>query len=104
MAPQDKRLTELMNIVPLDQLLPYSSRCVAVAFAYDRVFEAELRESLKSVASKKCTVALNGSFEFDMFSEPLRCRQRSVRSISMRDGFSQADAKNELSSTLKTED
>jgi hypothetical protein len=52
---------------------------------------------IKSVASKKCTVALNGSFEFDMFSEPLRCRQRSVRSISMRDGFSQADAKNELS-------
>ena len=50
----------LRHLVPLDQLLPYSSRCVAVAFAYDRVFEAELRESLKSVASKKCTVALNG--------------------------------------------
>ena len=43
----------MMNVVPLDQLLPYSSRCVAVAFAYDRVFEAEFRESLKSVASKK---------------------------------------------------
>ena len=45
----------------------YSSRCVAVAFAYDRFFEAELRESLKSVASKKYTVTLNGIVEFDMF-------------------------------------
>jgi hypothetical protein len=60
----------MMNVVPLDQLLPYSSRCVAVAFAYERVFEAELRESLKSVAIKKCTVALNGIVEFDMFSQP----------------------------------
>jgi hypothetical protein len=40
LASQDKRLTDMMNVVPLDQLLPYSSRCVAVAFAYNRVFEA----------------------------------------------------------------
>jgi hypothetical protein len=34
LASQDKRQTDIMNVVPLDQLLPYSSRCVAVAFAY----------------------------------------------------------------------
>jgi hypothetical protein len=96
LAPQDKRLTDMMNVVPLDQLLPYSSRCVAVAFAYERVFEAELRESLKSVASKKCTVALNGIVEFGMFSEPPLPPEIGFRSNSMRDGFSQTDAKNEL--------
>jgi hypothetical protein len=31
---REKRLTDMMNVVPLDQLLPYSSRCVTVAFAY----------------------------------------------------------------------
>jgi hypothetical protein len=31
----------------------------------DRVFEAELRESLKSIASKNCTVELDGIVEFD---------------------------------------
>jgi hypothetical protein len=34
------------------------------------VFEVELREPLKSLASKKYTVGLNGMVEFDMFSEP----------------------------------
>jgi hypothetical protein len=58
----------MINLVPLDQLLPYSSRCVPVAFAYDRVFEAELRESLKSVANRKCKVALNGIVEFDTWT------------------------------------
>jgi hypothetical protein len=53
-------LNDMTNVVVPDQVLPYSSRCVAVAFAYDRVFEAELRESLKSIASKNCTVGLDG--------------------------------------------
>ena len=34
------------------------------------VFEVELREPLKSLASKKYAVGLNGMVEFDMFSEP----------------------------------
>jgi hypothetical protein len=34
------------------------------------VFEVELREPLKSLASKKYTVGLNGMVEFDTFSEP----------------------------------
>lgn len=62
-----------MNVVRLDQLLPYSSRCVAVAFAYGRFLRlsfASLSKVLKVFASKKCTVALNGIVEFDMFSEP----------------------------------
>jgi hypothetical protein len=63
----------MMNVVRLDQLLPYSSRCVAVAFAYDRFLRlsfASLSKVLKVFASKKCTMALNGIVEFDMFSEP----------------------------------
>jgi hypothetical protein len=35
------------------------------------VFEVELREPLKSLASKKYTVGLNGMVEFDTFSAPL---------------------------------
>jgi hypothetical protein len=34
------------------------------------VFEVELREPLKSIASKKYTIGLNGIVEFDMFSKP----------------------------------
>ena len=95
----------MMNVVPLDQLLPYSSRCVAVAFAYDRVFEAEFRESLKSVASKKCTVALNGIVEFDMFSEPSVAARDRIQ-IDLYEGWLQSGRRQKTScpSTLKTED
>jgi hypothetical protein len=34
------------------------------------VFEVELHEPLKSLASKKYTIGLNGMVEFDMFSKP----------------------------------
>src|SRR5271165_6135195 len=34
MASQERRLTNILNVVLLVQLLQYSSRCVAVAFAY----------------------------------------------------------------------
>ena len=34
------------------------------------LYEMELREPLKSLASKKQTVGLNGLVEFEMFSEP----------------------------------
>ena len=34
------------------------------------VFEVELREPLKSLASKQYKVGLNGTVEFDTFSEP----------------------------------
>ena len=34
------------------------------------VFEVELREPLKSIASKECTLGLNGLVEFNMFSKP----------------------------------
>jgi hypothetical protein len=34
------------------------------------VYEVELSEPLKSFASKKCTVGLNGLVEFDLFSDP----------------------------------
>jgi hypothetical protein len=34
------------------------------------LYEVELREPLKSLASKKYTVGLNGLAEFEMFSEP----------------------------------
>ena len=36
----------------------------------DAFHECELREPLKSFASKKYTVGLNGFVEFEMFSEP----------------------------------
>jgi hypothetical protein len=36
----------------------------------ERVYEVELREPLKSFASKKFTVGLNGLVEFEMFSDP----------------------------------
>jgi hypothetical protein len=75
LASQDERLIDMINVVALDQLLPYSSRSVAVAFAYEG-FEAELRESLKSIASKNWAVGLDGIVEFDIFGA-LRCRQRS---------------------------
>jgi hypothetical protein len=39
-------------------------------FGPDTLYEVELREPLKSFASKKCTVGLNGLVEFEMFSEP----------------------------------
>ena len=34
------------------------------------VFEVELREPLKSIASKEYTLGLNGLVEFNMFSKP----------------------------------
>jgi len=34
------------------------------------VYEVELREPLRSFASKKYTVGLNGLVEFDLFSDP----------------------------------
>ena len=34
------------------------------------LYEFGLREPLKSSASEKCTVGLNGLVEFEMFSEP----------------------------------
>ena len=36
----------------------------------EAVYEVELRESLKSIASKKYTVGLNGLVEFELFSDP----------------------------------
>ena len=36
----------------------------------EAVYEIELRESLKSIASKKYTVGLNGLVEFELFSDP----------------------------------
>ena len=36
----------------------------------DTLYEVELREPLKSFASKKYTLGLNGLFEFEMFSDP----------------------------------
>jgi hypothetical protein len=36
----------------------------------ETVYEVELREPLKSFASKKYTVGLNGIVEFEMFSDP----------------------------------
>jgi hypothetical protein len=36
----------------------------------ETVYEVELREPLKSFASKKYTVGLNGFVEFEMFSDP----------------------------------
>ena len=36
----------------------------------ETLYEFELREPLKSFASKKYTVGLNGFVEFEMFSEP----------------------------------
>jgi hypothetical protein len=36
----------------------------------DAVYEVELREPLKSIASKKYTVGLNGLVEFELFSDP----------------------------------
>ena len=36
----------------------------------EAVYEVELREPLKSMASKKCTVGLNGLVEFELFSDP----------------------------------
>ena len=36
----------------------------------ETLYEVELREPLKSLASKKYTVGLNGRAEFEMFSEP----------------------------------
>jgi hypothetical protein len=36
----------------------------------ETVYEVELREPLKSFASKKYTVGLNGFVEFGMFSDP----------------------------------
>jgi len=36
----------------------------------ETLYEVELREPLKSLASKKYTVGLNGLAEFEMFSEP----------------------------------
>lgn len=36
----------------------------------DTLYEVELREPLKSFASKKYTLGLNGLVEFEMFSDP----------------------------------
>jgi hypothetical protein len=36
----------------------------------ERVYEVELREPLRSLASKKYTVGLNGLVEFELFSDP----------------------------------
>ena len=36
----------------------------------EAVYEVELSEPLKSLASKKCTVGLNGLVEFELFSDP----------------------------------
>jgi hypothetical protein len=36
----------------------------------EAVYEVELREPLKSIASKKYTVGLNGLVEFELFSDP----------------------------------
>jgi hypothetical protein len=36
----------------------------------EAVYEVELSEPLKSFASKKCTVGLNGLVEFELFSDP----------------------------------
>ena len=36
----------------------------------ETLYEMELREPLKSFASKKSTVGLNGLVEFEMFAEP----------------------------------
>jgi hypothetical protein len=36
----------------------------------DAIYEVELSEPLKSFASKKCTVGLNGLVEFELFSDP----------------------------------
>ena len=36
----------------------------------EMLYEFGLREPLKSSASEKCTVGLNGLVEFEMFSEP----------------------------------
>ena len=36
----------------------------------EAVYEVELREPLRSLASKKYTVGLNGLVEFTMFSDP----------------------------------
>jgi hypothetical protein len=36
----------------------------------DTLYEVELREPLKSFASKKYAVGLNGLVEFEMFSDP----------------------------------
>ena len=39
-------------------------------FGPETLYEVELREPLKSLASKKYTVGLNGFAEFEMFFEP----------------------------------
>ena len=36
----------------------------------EAIYEVELSEPLKSFASKKCTVGLNGVVEFELFSDP----------------------------------
>jgi|ERR1700756_1282946 hypothetical protein len=36
----------------------------------EAVYEVELREPLKSIASKKCTVGLTGLVEFELLSDP----------------------------------
>jgi hypothetical protein len=36
----------------------------------ESLYEMELQEPLKSLASEKCTVGLNGLVEFEMVSEP----------------------------------
>jgi len=36
----------------------------------EAIYEVELSEPLKCLASKKCTMGLNGLVEFELFSDP----------------------------------
>jgi len=48
-------------------------KCWRMRVAYDgpeTLYEIELREPLKSIASKRHTVGLNGLVEFEMLSDP----------------------------------
>jgi hypothetical protein len=47
----------------------------------ETLYEVELREPLKSLASKKYTVGLNGLAEFEMFSEPHVAAAMTFRSM-----------------------
>jgi hypothetical protein len=47
-------------------------------FGPQTLYEIELHEPLASLASKKCTVGLNGLVEFDMVSNPYVAAGESI--------------------------
>jgi hypothetical protein len=58
---------------PEGQSANAANKCWRMRVSYDgpeTLYEIELREPLKSMASKKHTVGLNGLVEFEMLSNP----------------------------------